>query len=77
MTNMEADQCLVDTALSTVKFVAPTPRRRVSDAVLAKHIARFISLGMSATNALKQLRSEMQVACEERRFRRLYEETLR
>lgn len=74
---VEADQKLIDAALSTVDFVVPVSRRRVSDAALAKHVARFIRHGLSATNALKRLRSEAQVSCEERRFRRLYEEALR
>lgn len=77
ITDVEADQGLVDTSLSTVKLAVPVSRQRVSDAALAKHVARFIRHGLSATNALKRLRSEAQVACEERRFRRLYEEALR
>lgn len=77
MANVEADQSLVDNALSTVEHVVPVSRQRVSDAVLAKHVARFIKHGLSATTALSRLRSEAQVACEERRFRRLYEEALR
>lgn len=77
MASVGADQSLVDTALSTVEFVVPVSRQRISDAALAKHVARFIRHGLSATNALKRLRSETRVACEERRFRRLYEEALR
>ena len=77
MANAEADQRLVDAALSTVKLVAPASRKRVSDAALAKYVARFVRHGLSATTALKRLRSETQVACEERRFRRLYEEAMR
>lgn len=77
MASVEADQTLVDTALSTLEIVTPVSRRRLSDAALAKHVAKFIRRGVSATNALKQLRSETQIACEERRFRRLYEEALR
>lgn len=77
MASVEADQGLVNTTLSTVELVVPVSRQRVSDAALAKHVARFIRHGLSATNALKRLRSEAQVACEERRFRRLYEEALR
>ena len=77
MANVEADQSLVDTALSTVEHVVPVSRQRMSDAALAKHVARFIRHGLSATSALKRLRSEARVACEERRFRRLYEEALR
>ena len=77
MANVEADQSLVDATLLAVELVVPASRQRVSDAALAKHVARFIRHGLSATNALKRLRSETQVACEERRFRRLYEEALR
>ena len=77
MTSAEADQGLVESALSTVELVVPASRKRVSDATIAKQIARFVRQGLSATNALKRLRSEAQVACEERRFRRLYEEALR
>ena len=76
MVAAEADQALVDAALSAVKLPVPASRERVSDAVLAKHVARFVRHGLSATKALKRLRSEAQVACEERRFRRLYEEAL-
>lgn len=77
MANVEADQSLVDATLLAVELVVPASRQRVSDAALAKHVARFIRHGLSATNALKRLRSEAQVACEEGRFRRLYEEALR
>ncbi|MET3653108.1 hypothetical protein ABIC75_002844 [Dyella japonica] len=76
LANPEADQSLVDTALSAVQLPVPASRKRVSDAVLAIHVDRFIRLGLSATNALKRLRSEAQIACEEGRFRRLYEEAL-
>lgn len=76
-TDMEADQGQVEVALSTVKVPVPVSHKRVSDAVVAKYVARFIRNGLSANRALKRLRSEMHVACEEQRFRRLYDEALR
>ena len=72
----EVDQALVDAVLSGLKQPVLAVRERVSDAVLAKHVARFVRHGLSATKALERLRSETLVACEERRFRRLYEEAL-
>lgn len=77
MTDMKADQVQVDVALSTVELPVPVSRKRVSDAVVAGYVARFIRNGLPANRALKRLRSEMHVACEEQRFRRLYEEALR
>jgi hypothetical protein len=76
MTNATDDQGLVDRALSTVSLPVSLARKRVSDAALAIHVARFVQHGLSAAKALKRLRSETQVACEERRFRRLYNEAL-
>lgn len=77
MTDPAADQAQVDVALSTVELPLSVSRKRVSDAVVGKYVARFIRNGLSANRALKRLRSEMHVACEEQRFRRLYEEALR
>ena len=77
MTSAEADQRQVDIALSMVELPVPVPRARVSDAILAKYVARFVINGLSANSALKRLRSEMHIACEEQRFHRLYEEALR
>jgi len=76
MASAEADQALVDAALSPIEVGSPVSRQRVSDATLQKHMTRFIELGLSATSALRELRSEMLLACEERRFRRLYQEML-
>ena len=74
MSSVSDDQIAVDASLS--HLVAPTPiqRPRVSDEVLMAHIKVLLADGFSATTALKQLRRVNSVACEERRFRRLFEE---
>lgn len=74
MTSVGSDQIVVNKSLS--HLIAPTPlqRPRVSDEVLTAHIKALLAEGFSATTALRQLRRVNSVACEERRFRRLFEE---
>lgn len=71
---VEADQAAIDAALSSIALPITPFRKRASDAALTRYIVRFVRDGLSATNALKRLRVEAHVACEERRFRRLYDE---
>ena len=75
--SVEVDQRLVDAALGAVPHAVRPTRKRVSDREIAKHVARFVKEGLSATAALKQLRSMAKIACEERRFRDLYQEASR
>lgn len=73
-TTVEADQADVDAALSDIALPIAPFRKRANDATLTRHIVRFVRSGLSATTALKRLRAEAHIACEERRFRRLYDE---
>lgn len=76
MTTVAADQALVESALARVVAHPFIRRPRVTDAALRKYIRPLVREGLSATSALKQLRSQALVACEERRFRRLYGEAV-
>lgn len=71
---VDYDQALIDADLSRFQRQATPSRPRLSDAALRKHIARMAGQGLSATRALQKLRTELHGACEERRFRRLYQE---
>jgi hypothetical protein len=77
VSNVYDDQRLVDASLSHVAHRTLPDRTRVCDAELAEHAARLSRKGLSASAALKQLRMEAHIACEERRFRRLFEEARR
>jgi len=72
--SFERDQQLVDKALAHVPRRCLSVRQRVSDVTLAQRIEGYLSQGMSMSIALKQLRAKDGVACEEKRFRRLYRE---
>lgn len=74
LSTVAADQALIESALAQIVARPVIKRPRVSDASLRKYIRPFVREGLSATSALKQLRSQALIACEERRFRRLYEE---
>ena len=76
VSTVAADQALIESALAQVVARPVIKRPRVTDAALRKYIRPFVREGLSATSALKQLRSQVLVACEERRFRRLYEEAV-
>ncbi len=73
-TTVDADRAAIDAALSDIAPPITPFRKRASDATLMQYIVRFVRSGLSATNALKRLRAEALIACEERRFRRLYDE---
>lgn len=66
------DQLLVDHALSAIAEPETSSRRRMGDAALKPFVDRLIHEGFTATKAIGELRKTYQVACEERRFRRLY-----
>jgi hypothetical protein len=74
ITDIEADQAAVEAALSGIVAPEVSIRKRVSDEALTQLIVGFISSGMSATTALKQLRGKENIACEQGRFRRLFDE---
>lgn len=76
VTDVHADQALVEIALNGVTPPDVPVRQRVSDEVLKEKLACFARAGLSASVALRRLRDDVQVACEERRFRRLYEEVV-
>jgi hypothetical protein len=74
MSTVTEDQARIDDVLSHIKRPSSVVRPRLSDSALRKLISRMAKQGLSATGALRHLRVEIRVACEERRFRRLYEE---
>lgn len=74
MGSVSEDQKAVNDSLEHIATPAAIQRPRVSDDVLIGHIRTMLEEGFTATNALKQLRRVKSVACEERRFRRLFEE---
>lgn len=74
LTTVAEDQFRVHSALAHVAYPATVARPRLTDTALRKHIRKMARQGWSATMALRHLRTEVRVACEERRFRRLFEE---
>lgn len=74
--SVEDDQQAVESALADIPRPVAEKRPRVSDETLSEHIVYLARRGLSATNALRYLRCEAHMACEERRFRRLYAEAL-
>ena len=76
ISSVDSDHSLVDVALASFVRREVIKRPRLSDAELHKHVLRLARRGLSATSALKQLRSKACVACEEQRFRRAYEEAM-
>ena len=74
VTTVISDQQLVEEALSAYELRTTPLRKRVSDTALLRHAARLARQGFSATSALRHLRDESLIACEERRFRRLFQE---
>ncbi len=76
VTDVHADQVIVKTALSGVSPPDAPVRQRLSDEMLKEQLACFARAGLSASVALRRLRDDVQIACEERRFRRLYEEVV-
>jgi hypothetical protein len=68
-----ADQAIVDASLFTIAMPRPPMRQRVSDDALLKYIRRYIRQGHAAMTALRHLRRTAGVACEEGRFRRLFQ----
>lgn len=74
ITSVLDDQSTVNRSLGKIEPPTVTSRQRLDDDALYGHIRSMIREGLSAQRALRVLRSDRQVACEERRFRRLYEE---
>ncbi len=72
--SVREDQKAVNDSLEHVETPAMIQRSRVSDDVLIGHIRTMLDEGFTATSALKQLRRVKRIACQERRFRRLFEE---
>jgi len=69
------DQDLVDRLLKDIKPTRPVPEReRVTDAVLRRKIRGYLREGASTSAALKHLRRQARIACEEHRFKRLFRE---
>lgn len=71
--SVEQDLELVDKAFACLEVPSVISRERADDAALLKRIDGLAREGLSATSALRRLR-EVGMACEERRFRRLYKE---
>lgn len=72
--SVERDRCIASESLSGIPVHKAASRRRVPDAVLRKRIEAFVRQGFSATNALRLLRKDLSLACEEQRFRKIYSE---
>lgn len=73
ISDVKTDQAAVEAAFSGIVVPEVPVRTRVSDATLTRLVVGFASSGLSATAALKRLRAE-NIACEEGRFRRLFDE---
>lgn len=68
------DQRLIDLALAPLNKPTPVSRVRMDDAALRAHIAPWAAEGLSVQGALRRLRDDSHVSCEQRRFQRLYDE---
>lgn len=72
-------QGAADDAARVCAALAPTPvpqsirRPKASDEELLRRIAPFVQRGLPSTSALRELRKCFGIACEQSRFRRLYE----
>ena len=73
-TDPSDDQHLIDQALAPLKRPVPVARIRMDDIELRAHIAPWAAEGLSAQDALRRLRDNSHVSCEQRRFQRLYDE---
>lgn len=69
--NCQGDRQLVEDALQGVAAPAVALRQRLDDEAIVGHIRRLGPIPMS--KALQRLRRDLGVACEQRRFRHLYE----
>ena len=72
MQTAAADAALVSTALASTPAPPSSLRPKVSDDQLLEHIQKLVQRGVPPTRALRELRQEMGIACEQGRFRRLY-----
>jgi hypothetical protein len=68
----KGDARLVQTALTPVTQLVSAIRPKATDEELLKHISALVKRGLRATAALRELRVSLGIACEQGRFRRLY-----
>ncbi|HHA2781115.1 TPA: DUF6884 domain-containing protein [Stenotrophomonas maltophilia] len=74
LVSMECDQELIEQALAPVQARPVVLRTRLDDDALREHLRPWASEGLSFRTALRRLRDDSRVSCEEQRFRRLYNE---
>ncbi|VEF36996.1 Uncharacterised protein [Stenotrophomonas maltophilia] len=73
-TGIVEDQALLDEALSRVQRLPHIVRSKVSDDDLRSLVAPWHQEGLSFSQALRRLRDQRMLSCEEKRFRRIYQE---
>ncbi|ENB4166179.1 TPA: hypothetical protein ACOFCG_001522 [Stenotrophomonas maltophilia] len=73
-TDPSDDQRLIDQALAPLSRPKPIARVRMDDMELRAHIAPWAAEGLSVQGALRRLRDNSHISCEQRRFQRLYDE---
>lgn len=69
---LELQRAWVNTQLEVVASLSPKKRQVVSDAEIRAIAAKLAAQGICQTRALSILRQQRGVACEQRRFRRLF-----
>jgi len=74
LTDVTGDQALVDCALSPYQPPEMVERGRLDDSSLREHVRPWAAQGISVRVALRRLRDMSLISCEEKRFRRIYEE---
>lgn len=74
ITTVEDDQALIELALEPIQVQPGIQRVRWDDDTLREHLRPWASQGLPLKAALRRLRDDSRVSCEERRFRRLYDE---
>lgn len=74
MQSPREDQRLIDDALDIIEFPSSPTRMQVNDVTLMQHVRKLAKDGLTSSCALRRLRDEMGIACEEKRFRRIYGE---
>lgn len=74
MEDTSVDSQHVEQVLRHAAAPVSAKRPRASDEEIKRYIGTLLSRGLSSSKALFHLRNEHQVACEQSRFRRLYEE---
>jgi len=71
-TTLEAQRAWVDAQLEGVASQATQKRQVVNDAAIRAIAAKLAAQGLGHTRALTILRQQRGIACEQRRFRRLF-----